>query len=540
MKYNIIKYGFIFLMVCVLSSCLDLDLVPTDRYTDDNYWTTKEKAVTFLNRAYAQMAGTGQVIRNEFLSDNCYDSKQVQDETSIVMGQANSANERFANEWADCYRGIKTCHVLLENINKVAEMTESEKSRIIAEARFIRAFLYLRLTTWFGDVPFFTTNISVEEANTISRTAHGTVVDFIHQELNAILPDLPTRERLTENERGRITQGAAVALNARAYLYDNDYENVATWCGKLINSTENGDYSLFPSYSGLFIKANNYNDEMILEIGYAYPRTWGEMFDYVPMSCGARSIQGSPTQELIDNYIMSNGKAIDETSSGYNEDDPYENRDPRMEATIVRHLSWMIPRGETKAKLIYVKPNSTTNPADMVDLYKPTDNNSTHTGYFYRKFYEPTMLTGFQTDLNLPLIRYADVLLMYAEAMYETGKMDASVWEKTIRALRARAGFTQSGALDYPSGNNLQEVIHNERRSELALEGTRIFDIRRWRIAEDVLNGYPHGAQWGDASVDDGYIRLQKRSFNPERDYLWAVPLTQWDINPNLGQNPNW
>ncbi len=537
MKYNIIKYGFILLMVCALPGCLDLDLTPTDKYTDDNYWTTADKAEVFLNRAYEQMAGVGQVIRNEFLSDNCYDSKSIQNETTVVTGQANSASERFSSEWSDCYGGIKTCHILLENIDRVTDISEKERVRIAAEARFIRAFLYLRLTTWFGDVPFFTTNISVEESNTISRTAHKTIVDFIHQELDAIMLDLPTKEELTDNERGRITRGAAVALNARVYLYDNDYENVAVWCQKLMNSDENGTYSLFPSYSGLFMQANNYNDEMILEIGYAYPRTWGEMFDYVPISCGARSVQGSPTQELVDNYIMLNGKAIKDIGSEYHEDNPYENRDPRMEATIVRHLSWMVPRTEVKAKLVYIKPNSTANAADMVDLY---GNNSTHTGYLYRKFYEPTMREGCETDLNLPLIRYADVLLMYAEAMYETGKMDAAVWEKTVKVLRTRAGFKLSGALDYPGGSDLKDIIRSERRSEFALEGTRIFDIRRWKIAEEVLNGYPHGAKWGDINVDNGYIRLAKRKFDPKRDYLWAVPLTQKDINPNLGQNPNW
>lgn len=538
MKNNIIKYGFIFLLVCALPGCLDLDLTPTDKYIDDNYWTTADKAETFLNRAYEQMAGVGQVIRNEFLSDNCYDSKSIQNETTIVTGQANSANELFSSEWSNCYRGIKTCHILLENIDRVTDISEKERVRIAAEARFIRAFLYFRLTTWFGDVPFFNTNISVEESNTISRTAHKTVVDFIHQELDAIRLDLPTNKELTDNERGRITKGAAVALNARVYLYDNDYENVAIWCQKLINSDENGTYSLFPSYSGLFEQANNYNDEMILEIGYAYPRTWGEMFDYVPISCGARSIQGSPTQELVDNYIMLNGKAIKDTGSGYVEDNPYENRDPRMDATIVRHLSLMVPRTETTAKQIYIKPNSTTNPVDMVDLY---GNNSTHTGYFYRKFYEPTMIERMQTDLNLPLIRFADVLLMYAEAIYETGKMDATVWGETIKALRIRAGFQASGALDYPGeSGNLRDIIRSERRSEFALEGTRIFDIRRWKIAEEVLDGYPHGAKWGDPNVDNGYFRLTKRKFNPERDYLWPVPQNQLDINPNLGQNPNW
>ena len=145
-----------------------------------------------------------------------------------------------------------------------------------------------------------------------------------------------------------------------------------------------------------------------------------------------------------------------------------------------------------------------------------------------------------KSGLNLILIRYADVLLMYAEAMNELGKMDEAVWNKTIRPLRERAGFTDAPSLIYPTEGNMQTIIRRERRVELAMEGLRIFDIRRWKTAENVLNGYPHGAQFGEASIDNGYIRLEKRTFNPERDYLWAVPLSQKDLNPNLGQNPGY
>lgn len=147
------------------------------------------------------------------------------------------------------------------------------------------------------------------------------------------------------------------------------------------------------------------------------------------------------------------------------------------------------------------------------------------------------------SGLNLILIRYADVLLMYAEAKNELGQMNETVWNLTIKALRARAGFTDPGALVFDataSKASLQNTIRRERRVELALEGLRIFDIRRWKTAETVLNIYPHGAKYGDAGVDNGYIRLDKRSFNKDRDYLWAVPQSEKDLNPALGQNPGY
>jgi hypothetical protein len=132
---------------------------------------------------------------------------------------------------------------------------------------------------------------------------------------------------------------------------------------------------------------------------------------------------------------------------------------------------------------------------------------------------------------------------MYAEAQNELGKMDQATWDETIKAIRARAGFTDTNALEFNvawTQSDLRTIIRNERRSELALEGTRIFDIRRWKTAQSVLNGYPHGAKYGPSTVDNGYIRLDKRTFNPNRDYLFAVPQAQKDLDSNLGQNPGY
>jgi|SRR5690606_33051742 len=132
---------------------------------------------------------------------------------------------------------------------------------------------------------------------------------------------------------------------------------------------------------------------------------------------------------------------------------------------------------------------------------------------------------------------------MYAEAKNELGQFDAQIWSQTIRELRARAGFTDAEALNFNSSLNqaqLRTLIRNERRVELAMEGLRIFDIRRWRIAEDVLNGWAHGAKFGPANEDSGYIRVNQRNFDPSKHYLWPVPRDERNINPNLGQNPGW
>ncbi|MCE5224301.1 MAG: RagB/SusD family nutrient uptake outer membrane protein [Porphyromonadaceae bacterium] len=543
MKLNFLKYSAVAVVfLASLSGCQDLDLAPTDKFTEANYWTSAEKASMVLNTAYGQLTSSGRYFSNESLSDNMYEGRGNSSEKMISSGQADASNSRFSEEWKNSYAGIKTCNVFLENVDKVPNMNETLRTRMKAEARFIRAWLYLQLTTWYGDVPLFEKDITLEESKSISRTPKAAILTFIYNELDEVEAVLPTNTEYTEADRGRITKGAAIALKARAYLYQNDWANVVAACEKLIGNTSNGTYALFSSYEGIFKPENEYNSEVILDYQYVPSvRVWEEMYDLAPLSVGARINSKAPTQELVDDYIMMNGKAIKEANSGYDESNPYKNRDPRFAATIVYHgAKWVRPDGTIQT--IYIKPGSTPsdNTYSNVDEYIGAGSNSTSTGYYLRKNYDPTSEIGMKSGLNLILIRYADVLLMYAEAMNELGKMNEAVWNKTIRPLRERAGFTDAPSLIYPTEGNMQTIIRRERRVELAMEGLRIFDIRRWKTAENVLNGYPHGAQFGEASIDNGYIRLEKRTFNPERDYLWAVPLSQKDLNPNLGQNPGY
>jgi hypothetical protein len=132
---------------------------------------------------------------------------------------------------------------------------------------------------------------------------------------------------------------------------------------------------------------------------------------------------------------------------------------------------------------------------------------------------------------------------MYAEATNELGQMNASVWGETIGALRTRAGFTDPNAVSFNAvwaQSDLRTMIRRERRCELAFEGLRIFDIRRWKTAQVVLNGWVHGAQYGDPTVDNGFVRAASRLFDPARDYLWPIPTYELEQNSHLTQNPNY
>lgn len=526
----------IFLLL-VTVSCENLDLAPENQFTDSNYWTSIDKAQTMLNTAYSQMQKSNYFFYNEALSDNAYNGRgDNAGAASLAAGIHDPSLGRLKDEWKERYAGIKSCNILLENIDRIPSADQKIIARMKAEARFLRAFQHFQLTTWFGDVPLVAKDPSLAEALTITRTSHAEVIAFILSELDAIVADLP--KTYSAGEKGKITSGAAMALKARVLLYESRWAEVVTTTDATIAGTY-GPYSLFSSYEGVFLPENEYNSEDILSLQYVPQlRMWGEFFDIAPISAGARLNALAPTQELVDSYLMLNGKKINETGSGYDENNPYMNRDPRLKGTVVYDkYEWKNEDGTTRT--IYIKPDANnTSPDQYV-----SGSSATPTGYYTRKYFDPQHTTSLQSGLNLILFRYADVLLMNAEAKNEISKLDANTWNTTIGALRKRAGFTDPAAVNYDSSLSqagLREVIRNERRTELGMEGLRIFDIRRWKIAEDVLNGWAHGAKFGVSSIDNGYLRVNLRSFDPEKHYLWPIPRDERLINPNLSQNPGW
>lgn len=537
---NILSSLSILILLSIIAGCEELDQYPENQFTDETYWTSVSKAQTVLNTAYSQMFSSNYFFYNEALSDNAYNGRgDNAGAASIAAGIYDASLGRLKSEWNDRYAGIKSCNILLENIDRVEDVDPTLINQMKAEARFLRAWQHFQLMTWFGDIPLVSSDISLDQANAITRTPRAEVLQFIIDELEEVSEILPTNSEYSEDENGKITAGAAIALKARVFLYEGRWEEVITECEKLINSSAYGSYDLFPSYEGLFLPQNEYNNEDILSLQFVPEfRMWGEFFDMAPLSAGARLNALAPTQELVDAYLMSDGNNIHDANANYNEEDPYINRDPRLTYTVVYHnYEWTDQSG---THTIYIKPG--TSPDNSIDEYV-SGSSATATGYYTRKYFDPAHLSSLNSGLNLMLIRYADVLLMYAEAMNETGQLDEGVWNQTVQALRNRAGFTDAAALSFNSSlsqDALRDVVRNERRVELAMEGLRIFDIRRWKIAEDVLNGWAHGAKFSPSSEDGGYIRVNQRTFDPGKHYLWPVPRDERLINPNLSQNPGW
>lgn len=519
------------LAIVTLFGCNKMENAPTNSFTDDSYWTSTAKAQYVVNMAYSQMYNAGRMWSDESLSDNLYDGRTVDDERAIRKGMATPSLDLFRNEWKSLYNGIKTCHIFLQKVDLVPNMDPVAKARMSAEIRFIRASIYFRLTSLYGAVPFFTDDISLEEAGNISRTDHATVIDFVHKELDAIMNDLPTRDQLAPEERGKITKGAVAALQARVYLMDSDWDNVIRYTDNLMSHQDQyGTYALFPSYAGLFDEENEYNEEVILDRSYVRNQiTWGEMVDMIPLSQGGRAVNRVPQQSLVDSYLMLSGKTISERGTDYNSAYPYDNRDPRLTATIIYDgYDWSANVNDgSKDVVINIRPGSGP------DAYEG-GGNGTATGYYTRKYYNPQAPGDQNSGMNIITIRYADVLLMYAEAMLEKGALTQAVWDRTIRPIRERAGFTAEAALSFPVGkrqDELRQIVRNERRVELAMEGHRWFDIKRWRAGTEYLSGTVRGASFVDEN------KLDKRQFEESKDYLWAVPMSQINLNPNLRPN---
>ena len=536
------RFLIIALTFVALSGCKKLDIAPTDKFSDLTFWKVDVNVTNALNNNYSLLYNSSLYFDAEALSDNAYSPSG--DLNLIASGNATSLSAKFQGDWGSYYQTIKSVNIFLENVDQNTTLPAATMARLKAENRFIRAFALFNLSKWYGDVPLPDHDLTPEEAQVIPRSSKETVVNFILSELDAALADLPSKDQLPAEENGRITKGAALALEMRTLLYQgNKMAEVAAICEKLINQQSvYGTYALATSYSALFSDpvVNKNNSETLLSLQYVPTiRIWQNFWDFAPRTVGGRVSNMAPTQELVNDYIMLNGKTITEAGSGYSETNPYVNRDPRLTATVVYdRYNWV--NANNTSKTIYIRPGS--DPVQPgLDEYSPGSQSASATGYYWRKYFDPSALANFVSGNNLHLFRYAEVLLTYAEAKNSLGQMDATIWAKTIGALRARAGFTDAEALTYPGNADMVNIIRRERRAELAMEGLRTDDIRRWKIAEVTMNGYAHGAKFSsDQTTDNGYIRTQQRKFNAQRDYLWAIPSNETNLNKNLTQNPGY
>lgn len=519
-----------------------LDRAPLDSYTNTVLWKSSNDVIAALNGCYSKWGGGNNGYYGVFAdnnSDNTFDQFPWENWLALSAGIATPTNPGYT-KWQNTYASIQTCNWFLDNVG-TATMDATLKARTIGEARFLRAYEYFMISQLYGAVPLVQHNLTTDEANKVTQTSKTDVVAFVLKELTAIAPDLPVS--YSGSDIGRVTRGAAIALKARIELFNQMYPACIADCQQLMSAPFN--YAIYPSYVDLFRQPFADNQEVILDVQFkASDNNFGWARNMTINSLGGyNSI--APTQNLVDAYETTNGKTIDDPASGYDPTQPYQNRDPRLAATV------FYPGAQYSSKLpygFYYDPIS-SNPK-TIDHWG--DNNCSPSAYGLRKY--TAVIADFptldQVGMDVILIRYAEIKLMDAEAKIESNQIDASVYDD-INAVRKRPGVNMP-AVDQSKYNDqasLRTLLRRERRVELAVEGLRWFDIQRWQIGQQVMTGQVTGSMLGTVNQTTGALTLSPgttikvgtpRVFDAAKNYLWPIPQTEIDLNKGLKQNPGY
>ena len=456
----------------------------------------------------------------------------------IQQGQMAPENTGIAGTiWGRSYRSIRECNYAINNIDSV-EMSADLRKRLMAELRFIRAFRYHDLIRNYGGVVMmgnkeYSLNNDLTDPALFKRATIKESMDYAVAELTAAAADLPTANG-DKWKAGRATQGAALALKARLQLYAaSPLYNAGTWTAAAAAAKVVMDlskYSLAADYSQLFLKSDN--NEIIFARQYAV----GARHVCLEISNGTNGYGGwagnTPLQNMVDAYEMKNGKPITDATSGYNPQKPYENRDARFYATILYNGAPY--RGSTI---------QTFSPGGKDGKDGPSNWNSTKTGYYLRKFMDdnnpidnPWDVAGLQPWIYL---RYAEVLLNYAEAQNEAAGPDASVYS-AVNQIRQRSSVNQPALAPGLSKDQMRDAIRRERQVELAFEEHRFYDVRRWKIANVTENTPAYGV---DVSINGGVYTYTRKTALPNKSFSdknYWLPIPRAEIlasNNKLEQN---
>ncbi len=528
-----------------------LNRTPQDAISDETFWQNEEQLTLAVNALYANIKNNNTIAMDQ-MGDNSINSSTG--DAYRIFGSGNYGPDLSSvnAEWESQYSGIRDCNAFLANYERATTVSEAAKNQMAGEAKTIRAYMYINLVMYFGDLPLITKPLNITELYG-PRNPKKEVVDFILRELEEAAA-LMQPAIMTGSKLGRLNRGAALALKARMALYDDrfdvaedaakrvmdlgvyqlystgkpaeDYYNFFTWKGKLANGTNKE--TIIARLNLLDVSMHNISRET-----------------QVP----DQSSRYNPTKALVDAYLCSDGLPI-EKSPLYKEDtynNIFENRDPRMKMTILS------PGGKWGGRKDG-NPNNTdqttfTAPKFLADKQGCV----TITGFYYTKYVEIAAVAAVTRDANdIHLMRYAEVLLTYAEARFEQGKLTQADLDITINKIRERVGMMPM-TLAHMAANGLdvRTEIRRERRIELAREGQRWYDMIRWKqgalLAADV-KGMKKSLAMVPSHVANfktdaqGYILVMSgRQFVEPKHYRFPVPLLQLQRNPNLlPQNQGW
>ena len=549
----------------MLTSCNDsfLDRIPHDALTDANYWQTETHLSSVANTFTSSLSGKDWLNKTEIMADSAPWSVTTAWRT-IGGGYFTSDASQINSVWSAAYTGIGRTNYFLNNYQRATGVKEEVRERYAAEAYFYRAYNYWILTSLFGDVPLVTSELNVESPDVFrGRDARKDVIDRITKDLEDHYKALPEYVAAGSSDFGRVSQCAALALLSRIYLYNGRYEDAVSACERAMSSTyyklystghPDVDYVNLFNYTGRASR-NPANKETLIAFVYNYDLGESSRTSHnLSRECWVPNdyARFTPTASMIECYLTKDGKIWDPNSATSYED-VFKDRDPRMTQSILAPgTKW--EGGESGDMLSTDK---------TVFTYPKFDNSKdgcmSYTGYYMRKYVEPSTVKDVGHDDNdIVLIRYAEVLLNYAEAKEQLGTLTQSDIDKTINLLRDRVGMVHLKLSEIPAGSDIRTEIRRERRVELFFEGHRYFDIIRWKqgeiLGEDLLGvrkdyldparlkeGIIGNLKWKTVNGKEYLVLESGRTFDPEKTYLLPVPFTQMQLNPQLApNNPGW
>lgn len=543
------KKNYLYIMASMaalltFSSCSDfLDRYPLEELSDGSFWKAPKDAEMAVSDLYAALPGMD--IDNDINSDNAvHGIKWANGDISKGIYTPT------AFSWSGNYGVIRQANLIFEKIDEIPNYDQTDKEQVLGQAYFFRGYEYFDLIRSFGDVPYVDKTLSLADQANITRAPRAEVYTKMMADLDKAIAFLPVEWPAANY--GRITKGAARAFKARAALYYGNWD-VAAAEAKLV--MDQGTYELFDKdntglYAELFWEKREAVKENILVQQYDYPNKTHYMIGWECFpSLGWGGM--NPTQSLVDAFEDIQGAPIAK-SKIYDATNPFANRDPRLEVTVLH--SGEVVYGVT-VKTAPLKSSGTTGIAQHGD--------ATATGYYQQKWLDPNIdpqSGGWDMGKDLVALRYAEVLLTYAEAKNELSPLDPSAFD-AVNQVRKRVGMPELQKTDATlptycaTQDDLRQRIRNEWRVEFALEGgKRQWDIRRWGIAKEVLNAPFEGMRYKlidspDADPKDGgkiciyyqgeSIKLTGSSYE-DYNYLYPVPQSERDLNPSLTQNPGY
>lgn len=534
-------------MAGALQAC-DLERSPLTSLSSGNFWDNPKNATLALTGLYRGQITNGLEYNvsdfwsyqglqfMDHMTDNAFDRRGENSPLFIFSsGRLQNNNAQLANYWSTAYSRIGRCNRYLEGIENMAD--GSDKTRLTAEARFLRATQYHYLASYFKDVPLVTTPLTGEESNNVVRETQANILKWCAQEFEEAAEALPRFSLIGGSETGRACKQAALAFAGRTYMLMNDWANGSRVYKAIIDL---GDNSLHTSYSELFLSGTGTsNRENIFYIEYLENYFgWGHPQQCLSAKDGGWSLS-NPAAGLFEEYEFTDGTPFSYDDPRYNPDNLGENRDPRLDYTIYYN-------GATfKGTEYRMSPDYSASVKERLDY----SSEASKTGFMWRKFYDENPISDINSySVVVPIIRYAEVLLSYFECELEGGKpITQDLLDLTINAIRGRADVGMP-AIAAGSTEKMRAALRHERRVELVYEGLRYWDLLRWRIAHEVLVGEIWGAPYPGSTLYESSTKhvdpsgncrwyVGRRDFRNPQDYQWPIPLSEQNINPNL-RNP--